>query len=164
MLGHEEYLVDILEDGALIVIPTCIYHALDIPFRLPTEGKECLCLGRDQQLIVYYRPKEWLDTKAIASSDEEVCPGVVEAESELAAEPRQERSTIDLVKCYCDLGVAVAPESVAKVSGQLFSQTIMVVDLAIDDSVNMVVLVMQGLASIRTQIIDGKAAVTECCR
>lgn len=55
----------------------------------------------------------------------------------------------------------MAPERITTVADALGAQTLVVVDLPVDDGVDMAAIVMQWLATVGRQVVDGEAAVAE---
>lgn len=53
-------------------------------------------------------------------------------------------------------------EFVTSFANQILSDAIMVVKFSVDDGVNGIFRVMDGLAAVRTKILDSKATVTKC--
>lgn len=68
-----------------------------------------------------------------------------------------------LVQGDDDLAVRAALEPVACRPYEFLADTIVVVQLAVDDGVDLVVRVVEGLRAIGAKVVDGKAAVAQGC-
>ena len=66
-----------------------------------------------------------------------------------------------LVQSDDDLAITLALEFVSRRLYELLAYSIVVIQFAIDDSVDGIIGVVERLGSVGSQIVDGKAAVTE---
>ena len=67
-------LVDTFEDGPLIMIPTTVQQALNIPFGRPPQGEESFSLRCYQKPALHDCPEKRFDAITIAGGHEEFCP------------------------------------------------------------------------------------------
>lgn len=84
------YFSDTLEDGASIVVPSCLFQARDIPLGLPAQREKGLGFCSNQQLVVNKSVEQGLDSIAVSRSDEKLSACIVDAECKLSAQLAEE--------------------------------------------------------------------------
>lgn len=73
----------------------------------------------------------------------------------------EEREPVVLVESDDDFGVAVPLELVASGLDKLLPNALVIVQLAIDNSMDGIFKVVEGLGTVRAQVIDGKTDMAE---
>lgn len=126
---------------------------------MPPQRQKRLHLRRNQQPAIHERIVERLDAIPVASSEEDLAFGVPQHEGEFPAEVRHERQAVVAVQREDDLAVAAALEVVFRV--QVGAVALVVVQLAVDDGVDVVLPVVEGLVAVRAEVDDREADVAE---
>lgn len=121
------HFINALKQRPLIVVPTVIKDALDIPFRRPSKRKEGLRFSSNEKPAILNCIEEWFDAIAISRRNKETRLRVVETEGELSAKMGKKGEAIKLVQSYDNLAITMTFELIASGVNQLFTNMLMIV-------------------------------------
>lgn len=146
------------------MIPTCIHYTSHIPLSLPpAEWQEGLDFSSNKQSTLLNGPEERLDAISISDGNEELL-GVIEKHTgELATQIMDVIQAIVAIKSNDELAITMRAKLIVGLGEEVCADVVVIVKLAIDDSMNSVVCRMKRLGSVRGEVIDGEADMSESC-
>lgn len=139
------------------------HDRFDVPLRFPSEGRKGLHLCGNEQPSIDDGIIKRFDPIPVPCSYEPSMFRIVQTDGKLSAKVREERETEMFVERDGDLGIALGCEFVT-FELEILTDFFVVVELAVHDCVDVVVLVVQPLTAIWAQVDDGKTDVTERCK
>lgn len=167
------YLVDLIKNGPLVMIPASVKDTSDVPFGFPSlDAQEGFHLSGDTQLpaarlvgVIYDGPEERFDAIAISASDKELRSLVPEHKGKFAPQILGKAHAMVDVEGQKQLTVAGASESIGKVreGEKMAADIVVVVEFAIDDTMEGTIRRMKRLGTLGAQVVNGKADVAKCC-
>lgn len=143
------HLVDSLENGPLIVIPSSIQQTPHIPVSvIPTKRHEGFNLSSNEQPSLLHSPEERLDTVTISDGNEELLSLVKQHTTEFATQVMHRVEPVIAVQCDDKFTVTAGAELIIGLCEKVGTDLIVVVELAIDDGVDRVVSRVERLSPI----------------
>lgn len=106
-------------------------------------------------------PEQGFDTAAISGGKKELFLGIVKAESVFAPKLRKKGYSIVLVQGHDDLRVASTFKLVTGPLDHIISNTLVIIELAVDDGMDGTILVAERLLATGTKSIDLQSAASE---